>query len=254
MSKGILGGMTDYSHQSFDDILRDLEAERLRTISFRDEIQSYIEKLEANSYWKNVPAHFKNIIYYSLRHFDTTIAEFEDIFRDLKIEVKEHHIKRLQRIANVAQEINVDIGIVWHQQYDLKDYSNSDFMIVEEIYGGTRQMAVNLLDTSNIAERLKDFIGKTGQNMRNNNPWISGSFYLLLAVVVIAGLAVLSNIVHWALLPIIIIGGILLIMIVGILQLKNDDRISDKSFQSLVIETYKRLPLLNRLNTKKENK
>lgn len=28
MAKGIIGGMTDYSHQSFDDILTDLNEER----------------------------------------------------------------------------------------------------------------------------------------------------------------------------------------------------------------------------------
>lgn len=39
MAKGIIGGMTDYSHQSFDDILTDLNEERKRTSSFRVTIQ-----------------------------------------------------------------------------------------------------------------------------------------------------------------------------------------------------------------------
>ena len=105
-------------------------------------------------------------------------------------------------------------------------------------------MAVNLLDISNIAERLKDYIGKTRFSMKKNNPWISGSFYLFLAVIIIVALAVLSQSVHWMLFPIIIIGGVLLIGLIGILQLKNDDKITDKSFVSLIKETYKRLPLI----------
>ena len=80
--------------------------------------------------------------------------------------------------------------------------------------------------------------------MRKNNPWISGSFYGFLALIVIAGLATLSKAVHWTILPIIIIGGILIIGLIGVLQLKNDGQISDKSFVHLVSETYKRLPLL----------
>ena len=217
MAKGLIVGMTDYSHQSFEDILEDLVAEKDRTISFRNCIQSYIDKLKDNSYWNDVPSHFKMIISYSLKHFDTATTEFEDIVNELKMEVQEHHIKRLQRIATVAEEINRDIGMVWHQQYDQKDYSNPNFLIVEEIYGDTRSVAGNLLDTSNMAERLKDFIGKNCKKMKKNNPWISGSFYLLLAAIVITGLAVLSKTVNWKLLPIIIIGGILLIMIVGLL-------------------------------------
>jgi len=102
-------------------------------------------------------------------------------------------------------------------------------------------MAVNLLDMSNIADRLNDFIGKS---MKKNNPWISGSFYLVIAIVFITLLSVISHSVSWAALPLIIIGGTLLIGIVGILQLKNDDKITDKTFASLIKETYKRLPLL----------
>lgn len=85
---------------------------------------------------------------------------------------------------------------------------------------------------------------------QKNNPWISGSFYLFLAVVVIAGLAVISNSIHWTLLPIIIIGGILLIGVIGAFQLKNDDKIGDASFIKLMTETYKRLPLLKQSKLK----
>jgi len=168
----------------------------------------------------------------------------------LRKEVKQHHIKRLYKIATVAQEINVDIGKIWHQQYHNKQYGNSDFSIIEDIYADTRNMAVNLLDMANIAERLNDYIGKTNPNMTKNNPWISGLFYLTVAIIVITGLAVLSNSVHWTLLPIIIISGILLIGLVGTLQLKNDDKITDKSFVSLLTETFKRLPLIGQRKAK----
>lgn len=165
-------------------------------------------------------------------------------------EVKQHHVQRLYKISKIAQEINVDIGKIWHQQYNNKQYGNADFRIVESIYRNTRDMAVNLLDISNIAERLNDYIGKTNPNMIKNNPWISGSFYLTVAIITITGLAVLSNSVHWTLFPIIIIGGIFLIGMIGVLQLKNDDKIADKSFVSLVLETFKRLPLISQKNDK----
>ena len=85
---------------------------------------------------------------------------------------------------------------------------------------------------------------------KNNNPWISGSFYLFVAIIVMTGLAVISNTVHWLLLPIIIIGGILLIGVVGAFQLRNDDKLKDESFLKLMTETYKSLPLLKQSKAK----
>jgi hypothetical protein len=244
MAKGLIGGMTDYNHQSFSDILDDLNDEKKRTNEFKVAITENVDKLKINSYWDKVPYDFKSIVAYSLRHYNTSIEEFDDIAKDIQVEVKEHHVRRLHKIAHVAHEINVDIGKIWHQGYDDKDYDNNDFRVVEQIYCDTRDMAVNLLDVANISDRLKDFNGRQNLKMRKNNPWISGSFYLTVAIIVITGLAVLSNSVHWALLPIIIIGGVLLIVIVGSFQLKNDDKITDKTFGSLITETFKRLPLL----------
>lgn len=244
MAKGLIGGMTDYNHQSFSDILDDLREEKRRTTEFKNAITENVDKLKANSYWDKIPYDFKGIVAYSLRHYNTSIEEFEDISKDIQIEVKEHHVKRLHKIAQVAHEINGKIGKIWHQGYDNKDYDDPDFRIVEHVYCDTRDMAVNLLDVANISERLKDFNGRQNLKMKKNNPWISGSFYLTCGIIIITGLAVLSNLVHWTLLPVIIIGGVLLIVVVGSFQLKNDDRITDKTFGSLVKETLKRLPLL----------
>ncbi|MBS7199322.1 MAG: hypothetical protein KH111_14475 [Bacteroidales bacterium] len=171
MAKGLIGGKTDYNHQSFDDILTDLNEERKQTTLFRAEIIKNINILKANSYWENnVPFNFRSEVEYAVKHYNTTIVEFKDIHKDLKNEVKEHHVKRLQKISTIAQTINVSIGRIWHQEYDNKDYDNSNFWIVERIYCDTRDIAVNLLDISNIAERLNDYIGKSTFNMKKTIP------------------------------------------------------------------------------------
>lgn len=248
MAKSLLAGMTDYNHQSFDDILDDLVKERQNTNAFRNQIQENVETLTNKGYWDDsVPFDFRNITAYSLKHYNTVISELTDIHDGLQNEVQQNHILRLRKIATVAQEINVDIGRIWHQEYNLKDYENADFRVVERIYCDTRDMAVNLLDIQNVAERLNDFVGKKNPKMERNNPWISGSFYLTATVVVVSALGVLSSTVAWYLLPIVLIAGILIVGLVGILQLKNDDRISDKSFTALIKETYRRLPLLNQI-------
>jgi hypothetical protein len=96
--------------------------------------------------------------------------------------------------------------------------------------------------------------GKINQyiEMKKNNPWISGSFYLFLAIVVIACLSVVSKVVPWTILPIVIIGGILLIGVIGAFQLKNDDKLSENNFIKLMQETYRRLPLLKSKSNSKD--
>jgi amino acid transporter len=90
--------------------------------------------------------------------------------------------------------------------------------------------------------------------MKKNNPWISGSFYLFLAIVVIVGLSVVVKVVPLTVLPFVIIGGILLIGVTGAFQLKNDDKLSESNFIKLMQETYRRLPLLKSSKNKTERK
>jgi hypothetical protein len=250
MTRGLMAGMTDYSHQSLDDILTDLKSELGHVKETIKELEAHGDVLIKNGYWnKNVPYDFKSIIGYSLKHYKTTVTEITDIIKEVNIEVMPHHVQRLRKIAEVADQINVDIGQVWHRKYDSKDYGEANFMIVEEIYAVTRNAAGNLLDVSNMAGRLNDFIGKT-KHMKKNNPWISGSFYLFVAIVIITGLAVMSKTINWAAFPIVVIAGVIIITLIGVFQLKNDDKLKDESFVTLIKETFKRLPLLKNIAQK----
>jgi len=79
---------------------------------------------------------------------------------------------------------------------------------------------------------------------KRNNAWINGSFYLAAIAILAALFAWIGNQVPWYVFPIVLIGAILAVGLIGALQLRNDDRLTQKSFMELVIETYKRLPLL----------
>lgn len=252
MARGIYAGMTDYSHQTLEDIRDDLNNEIKSLKSDIEYLETNIQNLISNDYWNtNVPNNFKSQIGYCLRAYRTAIKEFSEISKEIEVKVEQHHVNRLKRIAQTANEINVAIGKLWHQDYNenYKDYGNPNFTKIEYIYSTTRDVAVNLLDFDNAAYRLEDYIGKS-QNMEKNNPWISGSFYLFVAIIIIVLIAILSQNISWYILPIIIIGGILIIGIVGALQLKNDDKLSDKSFVELMTETFKSLPLLNKIKNK----
>lgn len=77
-----------------------------------------------------------------------------------------------------------------------------------------------------------------------NNPWTSGSFYLFAYAIILIGLiALIKYVPLWAVPPA-LIALILLLIVIGALQLKNDSRLKDKSFVELMTLVMRRLFLL----------
>lgn len=163
MAKGLIAGMTDYSHQSFNDLLTDLKGGADLVAEFIEGITKQVERLKASGYWdKKVPGGFRSIVSYSLKFYSTTQEELLSIYSEVQQRVEEHHCKRLSSIAKVADEINNDIGRFWNNDYErFKDYDDPEFHEIENVYGDTRDLAATLLDFSNLSGRLEDFIGKT---------------------------------------------------------------------------------------------
>ncbi|ESA34932.1 small gtp-binding protein [Leptolyngbya sp. Heron Island J] len=85
---------------------------------------------------------------------------------------------------------------------------------------------------------------------RSHTPWGSGLFYLFVLFIVTALFAIVSRLVPWYILPIVIIGALLSIGVIGAFQLMQDERFSEEKFVTLIIEAYKRLPLLRGQDTK----
>ena len=82
------------------------------------------------------------------------------------------------------------------------------------------------------------------------NPWMSGSFYLFTLVVVSAVFAVISAYIPWYIIPILFIAAIIALGVIGAFQLRMDGELNESNFLTLMIETYKRLPLLIQDKTK----
>jgi len=247
MTRGLFGGMTDYSHQSLEDMIEDLSEEAREVKNLVDRVEAKIFCLKQTDYWNvAVPADFRQIVSYALRHYNTAGTEMTNVALELNSSIQDHHCKRLQRIAEVASEINVNIGKVWHQEYDRKDYANPDFGIVEDIYSLVRDQAVNLLDISNISARLGDFVGRSVP-VKTNNPWKSGSFYLFAPILLVSFLAALSQFIIWFIFPLILVATALLYILIAAFQLRNDDRLKEQHFVTLISEVLKRLPLLRSL-------
>ena len=68
----------------------------------------------------------------------------------------------------------------------------------------------------------------------SRSPWVAGSFYLTVAIVAVAVLLATARLISAVLLPIVIVGAVVLLCVIGALQLRHDAKLSEKSFLSLM--------------------
>jgi len=94
------------------------------------------------------------------------------------------------------------------------------------------------------APQLKPAMPSATPASNKKSPWSSGLFYLLALAVIMGLIAIISQNVSWYVLPIVIIGGLLAISIIGALQLRQDEKLNQANFLKLMIESFKQMPLL----------
>jgi internalin A len=82
---------------------------------------------------------------------------------------------------------------------------------------------------------------------RVRSAWANGSFYVFTFAVVIAGLAVLARTVSPYVLGGLLIAGLIFVPLIGVLQLKQDDRVSEKGFLELMKMVIGQLPLVGKM-------
>jgi len=96
------------------------------------------------------------------------------------------------------------------------------------------------------------------QNRRSPAPatrrsaWASGSFYLFAVVIVLGALGVLANTVPPLALPALLIAGVIFIPVIGALQLRQDEALSEKSFLELMKLSLQQLPLIGKRSSTRE--
>jgi CheY-like chemotaxis protein len=115
----------------------------------------------------------------------------------------------------------------------------------------SKRMADNLVTMIDNCLKEKRLIGAEPLTHRNDvithvTPWKTGSFYIVAAVVFFVVIGAISRIVPVWIFPIVLVSVILLVVIVGGLQLKHDEKLKDESFLKLMLESVKRLFLLSR--------
>jgi hypothetical protein len=191
MVRGLIVGGTDYSHQSFSEMMIDLQ-NWIRALNEDSvKLEQIIKSLEEQKYWSKVNYDFRGLIHETLRFFGTAIEEISEISSELQETVRKDHIQRLRSLTATAKRMNQQFGEVWNQEPEWTDYNHPSFKLVEDLYQIGRDMVADLIDVGNLASRLADFEGKRSVerfSLANlfSNPWAIGIGTTVIAGVILA--------------------------------------------------------------------
>jgi S1-C subfamily serine protease len=117
-------------------------------------------KIEDDSSMEKVDYDFLGILKYSMKLFDTAYREISVIVVDITTgAVNESHITRLRQIAKSSHETSNSMGAIWNNDTRWKDYDKKWFRLTERLYCESRDTCNDMIDISNLAGRLNDFIG-----------------------------------------------------------------------------------------------
>ncbi len=168
-----------------------------------------------------------------IRTIEKQVEVAQEELEDLEVAVKE--VRR--EIPKVKRKL--DQAFLGHKSAEAKSVEAEQLM----------ELATQKLKDAEVAFQAAGGILQERKvvdqpTLQKNNPWISGSFYLFAIVVIMTLLAVISANVSWYALVVVFVGGLLAIAIVGALQLRNDETLSEENFLTLMIESFKRIPLL----------
>ena len=99
-------------------------------------------------------------------------------------------------------------------------------------------------DVDAVSRALVDKFAEQKQFPVHRNPWISGSFYLSALVILVTLFLVVAKTVAVAVLPVVVLGALLSVSLIGAFQLRQDQSLSEKNFLSLMALTFRQIPLL----------
>ncbi|MED3952608.1 hypothetical protein P4603_10960 [Priestia aryabhattai] len=168
MVRGLTIGSTNYSSQSLQDMLIDLEDWVLNLKNSDELFESTIVELEESGYWSSVDYDFKASCYDLRRYFNTAINDLQQVINGINSEIKGYHIKLLKNLGVNARDQHTHHRKVW-KEYRNPEYGDASFRKLEKLYAEGSDMAGDMLDLNNLAMRLEHFVGMSKQDTNSKS-------------------------------------------------------------------------------------
>lgn len=177
MAQSIFGGSSEYSDQTLADIIEDLE----KWVVFSEETLSLFDKticeLKQNNYYQTVPFNLRAMYERATRKLNTFISDLNVIIKSINADsIFIRDVNLLNNIGRISILSNHQFGTVYHDIVDRwsgANFQDSNFLMIERLYHEGRDVFVSLMDASNAAERLKDYM--SDRHQQNQNITVYGS-------------------------------------------------------------------------------
>jgi hypothetical protein len=128
----------------------------------------------------------------------------------------------------------------------IDDVGEIDSQIASEKAGAAGVLITGSIGSVHISQTGGRSMGDALENRPQTSAWANGSFYLFALALVIAGIGYLAQGLPAYTLVIIIAAGVLLVPLAGALQLRNDEKLAERSFLELIKLVVSQLPLLRK--------
>lgn len=177
MAQSIFGGSSEYSDQTLADIVEDLE----KWVVFSKETLTLFDKticeLKQNNYYQTVPFNLRAMYERATRKLNTFISDLNVIINSINTDsIFIRDVNLLNNIGRISILSNHQFGMVYHDIIDRwngANFQDPKFLMIERLYLEGRDVFVSLMDASNAAERLKDYM--SNRHQQNQNITVYGS-------------------------------------------------------------------------------
>lgn len=156
--RNILAGMTDYTGVSLEDILSDFEGWLKLTSKTIEKLQGYITKVEGNKDLIENPREVLSFLHFFINLFERYRNDLETLINEMPAGVVEAHIEIVKQLYE-SSKLEEDYTIRFKNDWVHKSLPYEEMrLLLDDIYGETRNIIVDYRDLSNIISRLKTFL------------------------------------------------------------------------------------------------
>lgn len=228
----------------------ELEAARKEYFAAAELVQQ--RQKEVNEAWETFGkdvAH-KNSLVEIRDNLNLELREKRKEIRQIELDLKSasEELEELEQLAtNVRKEVPKADRTVTQAYQDHESAKNRLLEAgesLELIAQKVKDAEATFLAVGGTLPKRETIMLKEPNERNRQSPWVSGSFYIVAVIVLMTVIAVISTNVPWYVLVVVIIGGLIAIAIVGALQLRHDEALSEDNFIDLMEKSLRRLPLL----------
>jgi len=157
--RSIFAGMTDYTGVDLDTIIEHLKEWKEYTDETIENLEKYLALVRKNWDRLDGSGDIEDYLTFFIYIFQRYSFDFTRLINELPLEIERRHVNILEQTFQKS-EFEKNLCVLFknnHIERSLKDESLRSLLDV--IYADTRDMIIDYEDLSNLANRLKTFVG-----------------------------------------------------------------------------------------------